>query len=477
MMPKPLPRSFLRPACARRLLAGLAIAALVTACAFSGRSATAHETCTVTVDARDARGTISPMLMGFNLVYKYEHDSIWADGKLERALKELKCGLLRWPGGTVVSTYHWQTMPGTPLMDLEEYMDHVRAIGAQPLVGVNVHETFVSGREQEGLDEARALIQHCVKSNYQVKYWYIDNELYLPKPQPRMTAEQYARSISRYAAVLRAVDSNIEIVANWDPRWSPGWETILEQTGKAVDIADFHLYYHGRKELSWDSWLQDTPMTMFHPKPAQGGGVGRSTFAEMLQDFRAQARAHGRDLKLAALEWNLFKDVTGPISPFQAALIEAEEFGQFINAGMEMACFWPLHINGNKYRVLYDQRSGELHPNFEMFKMYSAVLRHTALGSQANQAEVQTVAARSLDGRTLTVYLLRKSNDAPPLPVTIQLANFTPGDIQALAFTASRLDSATAELKPLPVLSQTPLTLELPPHSFTRITLTARSAN
>jgi len=416
------------------------------------------------------------MLMGFNCVYKYEQDSIWADGKLERALRELKCGLLRWPGGTVVSTYHWKQMPGTSIMDLEEYMGHVRATGAQPLVGINVHEGFLSGREQEGLDEARSLIEHCVRSNYQVKYWYIDNELYLPKPQPRMSAEQYARSIGCYAAVLRAVDPKIEIVANWDPRWSCGWETLVRVAGTDIGIADFHLYYHARKELSWSSWMQDTPMTMIKPNPDQAGMAGRMPFSEMIQDFRAQAVSRGCNWKLAALEWNLFKSPAGPLSSFQGALVQAEQFGQFINAGLDMACFWPLHINGNKYRVLFDQHTGELNPNFEMFKMYSDVLGQKMLGSQADLPEVRTVAARSLDGKTVTVYLLRKSGEAPPRPVIIHLTNFNPAAAQTLSFTAPRLSSERAELKQLPFILQPAPRFDLPPHSFTRITLSAEAA-
>jgi hypothetical protein len=458
-------------------------ALLVAACLFLSPWATPPVTaadtpdhmpvsCAVNVDANDQRGTISPMLMGFNFVYKYERDSIWVNGRLERALKELKCGLLRWPGGTVVSTYHWKQMPGTPIMDLEEYMGHVRAIGAQPLVGVNAHESFLSGREHEGLEEARSLIEHCVSSNYQVKYWYIDNELYLPKPQPRMTAEQYARAISRYAAVLRAVDPQIQIVANWEVRWSPGWERILQMAGKDVDIADFHLYYHARKELSWESWLQDTPMTMIRMKPDQTTYDGRMTYSEMIRDFRAQAKSRGRDLKLAALEWNMFKNLVGRMSPFQGALLEAEEFGQFINAGLDMACFWPLHINGNKYRVLYDQQTGELNPNFQMFKMYSDVLGQNLLGSQADQPEVRTVAALSREGKVVTVYLLRKAGEAAPLPVTIHLKNFRPAHARAKVFNAASLSASVAAVSELAVKSLTPPRVDLPAHSFTEITLT-----
>ena len=65
---------------------------------------------------------------------------------------------------------HWKDMSGPDIMDLEEYMGHVRAIGAEPLVGINVEAAHKSGREEEGLNEAGSLIQHCVEKNYHVKY-------------------------------------------------------------------------------------------------------------------------------------------------------------------------------------------------------------------------------------------------------------------------------------------------------------------
>ena len=51
----------------------------------------------------------------------------------ERALKELKCGLLRWPGGTVVSTCHWKQMPGTPVHVVWTREDSVRNGTYRPL--------------------------------------------------------------------------------------------------------------------------------------------------------------------------------------------------------------------------------------------------------------------------------------------------------------------------------------------------------
>jgi alpha-L-arabinofuranosidase len=427
--------------------------------------------CMVTVDVGDMRGRISPMLMGFNLVYKYEQDSVWADGKVEKALKELKCGLLRWPGGTVVSSYHWTNANSPDYMDLAEYMGHVRAIGAEPLVGVNVYESYEAGKEETGLAEARALIEHCVQKQFRVKYWYLDNEMSLPNPKPRMSAEEYARAIRKYAAVLRAVDPGVEIVANWDVRWSPGWEQIVQLAGKDIGAADFHLYYHALKELSWDSWMQDTPMTMLRPTPDGPRRWGRIPFSSMIEDFRTQARSRGCNWKLGALEWNLGKNLVGPMSPFQAALVEAEEFGQFINAGLDMACFWPFHMaTGNKYRVLLDHQTGRLHPNFEMFKMYSDVLGHAVAGSAASVPEVRTVAARSGDGKTITVYLLRKSGEAPPLPTTVQVIGFAHDRVKAVCFSAPRLDAERAEVKPVELLSTSPVKLELPPHSFTQIT-------
>ena len=154
---------------------------------------------------------VSDKLMGFNLIYPHEKNSIWRDGKIAGYLKDVDVGFLRYPGGTVCSYYHWNALTGegwkddwdpdnpvtpkTPsgFMDFDEYIELIRTTGATPLVGINMSSGWRWNRQQDGLDEAIALMQYCKDKSFKVKYWYLDNEPYQHDSNGgSKTPEQYA---------------------------------------------------------------------------------------------------------------------------------------------------------------------------------------------------------------------------------------------------------------------------------------------
>lgn len=55
---------------------------------------------------------VSELLMGFNLVYPQDGDSIWQDGKVEGYLQDVNTSILRWPGCTVSTYYYWNDLYG-----------------------------------------------------------------------------------------------------------------------------------------------------------------------------------------------------------------------------------------------------------------------------------------------------------------------------------------------------------------------------
>ncbi len=448
--------------------------------------------CTVNVDASQTQGEISKMLMGFNTVAQAEPDALWKNSKLDEQLKEIKCGLLRWPGGEVTSYYHWNDMINkretdtwdpkykaekvdrSQFMDLEEYMGHVRAIGCEPMIGINLESGAKYGRDKEGLEEAKALIQHCVDKKYNVKYWFLDNETYIgvTSNHLRMSAEKYAEYCNRYAEVLRSVDPNIQLVANWAGGWNPDWQKILPIAGKNINIADFHFYWRNSGS-SWDYWLTH-PMGMAKKMgtPSFQAIAPNDSYEEAVNTFREYTKKAGYDIKIASHEWNVGPAPKEPLSQYQTALMEAEEFGQFINSGMFMSCLWPMHWNSaNEYRTLFDDKTGKPHPNYKMFKMYSDAMGQNLLASSATAQEIRPVAAQSTDGKTMYLYLLRKSGDAPALPTSIELKGFAPKTVKALCFQSSDLKSNEADVTELPVNTGAMLSLDLPAHSFTEVIL------
>jgi hypothetical protein len=63
----------------------------------------------VTVSANRLGPRIDPRFFGAGLMYWTENDKRMADGKIANDLKEMKCRLLRFPGGTESDGYLWNT--------------------------------------------------------------------------------------------------------------------------------------------------------------------------------------------------------------------------------------------------------------------------------------------------------------------------------------------------------------------------------
>ena len=84
------------------------------------QSCSAPETDLVLTADMDAapEGTVSERLLGFNIVYAKNPDSLWTSGVLTRAIKDVNPGFLRYPGGTVNTYFHWEHPTGNGWEDL-----------------------------------------------------------------------------------------------------------------------------------------------------------------------------------------------------------------------------------------------------------------------------------------------------------------------------------------------------------------------
>src|SRR5690348_5684690 len=131
--------------------------------------------CIIVLDASSQAGRISPMLMGFNIVYNNSPDSVWRKGrgKIPLLLQQLGVGVLRYPGGTVTTFYHWEHPSGqghkdrwdpsydtlkdkspSRVMDLDEYIGVCQELHTQPLIGINMGSGMKYDRVYEGIREA-----------------------------------------------------------------------------------------------------------------------------------------------------------------------------------------------------------------------------------------------------------------------------------------------------------------------------------
>ena len=480
----------------------------------------------ITVDAGKIRGDISTMLTGVNLSGTYDNDELWAGGKMASYLKEVKAGILRFPGGCETSSYHWENpmhfltdvwdpninpneyfskawgkptlrralkpevdanqFQTTGYMDTDEYIRQCRAIGAEPMIGVNIRSGKTYNRIADSIAEAARWVQYCKDRNYNVKYWYLDNEpFYAHYSEDAMTVEEYTGYIKRFVPAMKAVDSNIRIIVAWDgkisePNYWADCEYLIEEAGKYIDIVDVHWYW-AWGYCTWDLWLKDSPMIV---RDWCGNCPGKKylgpSYAEDIRRFHEKIKdvnGVSYDIKLAVLEWNIAPNNNFRFSRFQHALMQAEMLGQFIEGGLHMTTIWPLTWGRGDipgiFRAILDQENHKPTPSFYVFKLYSNVLGQQLATSKTNQVYIRPVSALSQDGKRLWVYLLNKSADGQAVNASLDISGFTPAKAGAISLTAPDLSSDVGKLKKLEVRSDSQTgkwQTVLPPYSLTMLT-------
>jgi len=456
----------------------------------------------ITVDACDIKGDISTMLTGVNMNFADDTDAMWADGSVAGYLSDVKAGILRYPGGAKTGHYHWEypevpkyvdawdpavdpnDYTSTAHMDTDEYIAWCGVIGAEPLLGINIQSGIKWGRINDSIAEARRWVQYCKDNNYNVTYWYLDNELYYGHNADPITVEEYTNYIKQFVPAMRAVDPNIKIVVGWENKLSvqsywDDWEYLIEEAHEYIDIADVHWYW-AWGYCNWDLWLADTPMIVREwCGDCTDSKYYGPTYAEEIRQFYEKIKdvnGVSYDIKLAALEWNVAPNHSFDFSRFQHALIQAEMLGQYIEGGLHMACMWPLTWIGdigNNFRSIIDQENHKPTPSFHVFKLYSNALGQQLIASQSNQPYIPHVSALSQDGNTLWVYLLNKSGDGQPVRAMVDISGFTAANAEAIALTAPDLSYDIGRLKKLRVNinSQTGIWQSvLPPYSLTMLT-------
>jgi alpha-L-arabinofuranosidase len=375
---------------------------------------------------KNTTSPVSNLLMGFNVIYPHEKNAIWQDGKIAAYLKDVNVAFIRYPGGTVCSYYHWNTLTGegwkdswdpanpvtakspSEFMDMDEYMALVKTTGATPLVGINMSSGWRWNRKEDGIKEAIALMQYCKDKNFKVEYWFLDNEPYQDDSNGgAKTPEQYGNLINTWVPAMKAFDPAIKIVANWNAGFKnkrTEFEKLIQLAGANIDVLDAHWYWSW-SDTSWEKWLEKTPMT-------QWTGF---TYESDIQYFKQMVKDMGfPDIRLASLEWN-----TGPtkvgnsLTASRAAFVHAEMMMQFISGGLDYAAFWPIQWpdEASKTRSFVNTTTNTANPNYQLFKYLGKMQAGMLIGAQITKAgkDMVSIAVQDADQKTLRICVLNKN--------------------------------------------------------------------
>ncbi|GAM84523.1 hypothetical protein ANO11243_025190 [Dothideomycetidae sp. 11243] len=196
------------------------------------------------------------------------------------AFKELRCPVVRYPGGNFVATYHWldgvgprdQRPPRPELAWLgtetnqfgtDEFLQWCEIVGTEPYFALN----FGTGT----LDEALGWVEYCNSSKntyyanlrrkngrdkpYNVKYWALGNEMWGPWQIGQMTKEAYAEKAFQWAKALKLLDPSLVLILCGETGYST-WDTyVLKEcikhsehalggsaTASLIDMHSIHIY-------------------------------------------------------------------------------------------------------------------------------------------------------------------------------------------------------------------------------------------
>ncbi|WP_136063496.1 hypothetical protein [Pontiella sulfatireligans] len=409
---------------------------------------------TLSVDVSAALHPILKTAMGTGLVYSWYADSMFADGEVSHIIQDIGLGALRWPGGTVVTFYHWDDLNGQGwtdswnpaydtandqapenYMDLDEYLAVIDETGADIMLGVNMSSGIEWDRETEAIAEASNLMVSCQSKGYDVKHVYFDNENFQPgnnynrdddNDGEAWNATLYAQQFNLYAAAVKATFPDAKLIANarnnvTGPAFLSEMQAMLSIAGTNIDLVDLH-YYWQWDNASWDLWKTQLPMKR----------TGSSqTYQDSVEHADAIFSSEGYpDIHPVVLEWNIGP---GPWTTdadhnnFKTALMQTEMHMQLLAAGVEVGLLYALEGNGldpaEDKNVI---RNGEPNATALWMWLFSKAAGKTVVSSSVSADGIYGLALQGGDG-ALAVYLLNKTDS--DLTVELDLDGVDVNDI------------------------------------------------
>lgn len=431
----------------------------------------------VHIDLENPLHTISKYLTGSHFVYAVESDELYKDERIAQWMKDSKVGTIRYPGGTVVMTYHWDSLNGIPFkvdswnpdyneiskdpanfMDVDEYIAFCRKVNAEPMLGVNILSGKKYKREEDGLDEAKRLIQHCADENYQVKFWYIGNEGYAKG----FSALKYAEYIDKYAEVLKSVDPNIVIIGDWKlgPIWKNRFNQCVEIVlhSEHIDVMEVHEKWGNEWGLASGQSIEDWKSEF----PLYDGKLGM-----YVQRFNSEMiRIKKPHVKFGMNEWGL-GDIAGS-NENENAILVADYLIEVFRNDVFMANYWNLNMGHKQTKILNTENNQlvGLNPVAGIFEMYASAMGEKLVRIDCTDKKVYGFSTTDENNKTVQLYLINKSEEESELKTSGLSSNYKAVSIESFDFFGNVGNDQ---------LKESSANLALQPWSFNKITFQQKS--
>ena len=232
-------------------------------------------------------------------------------------LRELRLGILRWPGGNFVSNYHWTDgigpkagRPRRPELawggeepntfGTDEFLAYCAELGTEPYICLNMGtgtlaealawvEYVNSARNTDWAARRRA---NGRDEPYGVRYWALGNEMYGSWQVGQLTAEEYVREATRWARAIRMIDPAAKLVSCGETGLKEWDRIVIDGMAGLVDYHSIHIYT-GSDDY-WTNVLQ----------PHQAERAIKTTAA--LIDRAAYSQGLAAKPAIAYDEWNVW---------------------------------------------------------------------------------------------------------------------------------------------------------------------------
>ena len=386
----------------------------------------------------------------------YDPDSPLADKDGLRtdvlaALRRLRMPLIRYPGGNFVSGYRWRDGIGpveqrparvdlawndveTNKFGTNEFLNFCRKINTEPYIAVNCGDgnmreaadwvEYCNGTRESALVKMRR--QHGFPEPHNVKYWGIGNEVDGHWQIGAKTAEEYARTFTEFAKVMKWNDPNIKLIAsavsNWEGRFVERTQLLLEQAGNLIDYLSLH-WYVGNWHNDFAEYM--TVSELFEERLSSYEGLIRALCLERKIPY---------PISITVDEWNVWYRTRSPeaggptrnkleeIYNLEDALVTAMHFNAFIRHANSVKMANIAQIV-NVIAPVFTRRDGlVLQTIFYPFEVYSSTCGQTALdvwltgdtfsGGKCTGVPILDVSA-TLDntGQQLALFVVNRSPD------------------------------------------------------------------
>lgn len=270
-------------------------------------------------------------------------------------LRELRPGVLRWPGGNFVSNYNWadgigpkDSRPCRPELawggeepnrfGTDEFMSYCAELGTEPYICLNMGTGTLA--------EALAWVEYCNgvgdtywarrrresghPEPYRVRYWGLGNEMYGEWQVGAVSAEEYVREATRWARAIRMLDPDAKLVGCGMFGWNDWDRVVIDGLAPLVDYHSLHIYT-GSDDY-WTNVLQ----------PHQAERAIRC--ARGLIERAAYAMKIARPPRIAYDEWNVwFRTHDGTLEE-RYTFPDALAVGTFLNIFVRN-CDWVRMAN------------------------------------------------------------------------------------------------------------------------------------